>query len=310
MERRVRVFRLKAEISGEHTLSREVFESLTLKHFPWHQPKDNHLKGAGEGNYYAVCPACTNPVQILGLYRPLPQTPHPYARHTGERIPGFEFFDGDAHQSCPYIVKHKPGCRDLKANIEGLPTRILEVLLNHFDRVIYTLEQDTGVRISPNLARAMLCSYLDGKGYLYVGATIQNIPWTFAYMANAHSLYRQTIHNNEAMKDAIRKRHPVAGLTDSGELGKGTAYYRILWSFILHTITAGDTLEETMKMVLADDRQRRIYTQEIRFDHNRFERLLNTPPERARRNPGLLKVAREEFESRRDLVEHHITSET
>lgn len=75
MERRVRVFRLKAEISGEHTLSREVFESLTLKHFPWHQPKDNHLKGAGEGNYYAVCPACTNPVQILGLYSPLPQPP-------------------------------------------------------------------------------------------------------------------------------------------------------------------------------------------------------------------------------------------
>ena len=58
-------------------LTREAFEADTLSKPPFTFNYRN----------YAVCPACLNAVQILGIRTELKNTPDPYAKHTLAEIP-------------------------------------------------------------------------------------------------------------------------------------------------------------------------------------------------------------------------------
>ena len=74
-----------------------------MQRFPWRQKDKNEDKAS----YYAVCPACENPIQLIGLFKRESNTPRPYGKHTGKRIPGFPYFDPEEYEFCPYFDPNK-----------------------------------------------------------------------------------------------------------------------------------------------------------------------------------------------------------
>lgn len=285
----MKVYKLAANATTVRDIDRQTFETDTRKAEPWYQPGDD-----GKFRQFAVCPACDNPIQIIGLYKPLANTDRPYGKHTGKPVKGFVHYDAEAYEWCPYVAKRQSAGRSKKKRFGGLPRKILQILVEQFDRVIYVIEKDTGVRISPNLARKMLRTYMGEEGYLYTGATLRNIPWIFAYMSDAQSIFGQKIDGNEALKQSIVDRIPHARFDDSGKITRGEGYYQVMWSFIGHHVSIQDgELTETIRLHVWDGDRRTIHRQTICVRPQVFESLLSMPPEKARRNTVLLQIAAE-----------------
>ena len=64
------------------------------------------VDSGGVKSFYAVCPECDNPIQLIGLLRrqqdSLPR--RPYGRHIGHDVPGVAVYDEDAYLSCPFSI--------------------------------------------------------------------------------------------------------------------------------------------------------------------------------------------------------------
>ncbi|MDM9604560.1 hypothetical protein QU617_00170 [Pseudomonas guariconensis] len=66
------VYKLRIEDTESKIIDKEGFEAETFRRDPWYQPGS-----AGKLAQFAVCPACDNPVQLVGLYELLRIPRHP-----------------------------------------------------------------------------------------------------------------------------------------------------------------------------------------------------------------------------------------
>ena len=83
-------------------VSRINFENDDMKEERWHR-----IGTDGKIRNFAICSACNNPVQLIGLYEPLKVARHPYGKHTGKRIEGFPYFSPDDYLACPYYSRNR-----------------------------------------------------------------------------------------------------------------------------------------------------------------------------------------------------------
>ncbi|EPI1374170.1 hypothetical protein ACS4RM_005015, partial [Pseudomonas aeruginosa] len=165
------VYKLKPEETDERPIERERFEEETRRQEPWFSTSENGTEG-----HFAVCPACDNPVQIIGLYHLPANVARPYGRHYARSVRDLAEADEEARENCPYFKPRVHQKTERKASVNGTPLKILKILIEQFDRVIYLLRKELGVNISQNLAIRMLEQYRRERGYLYTGATLTNIP--------------------------------------------------------------------------------------------------------------------------------------
>ncbi|MGE4529885.1 MAG: hypothetical protein AB7C98_01005 [Acidithiobacillus sp.] len=294
------VYKLKPEDQGYSPLTKEHFEQDTRRQSPWYQKNT-----AGEEIHFAACPACDNPIQIIGLYRIPKNTVQPYGKHLAHSIKNLATLDTVARDNCPYFKPRPYQKSDRKTSIQGLPLKILHLLITQFDRVMYVMHKQTGIWFSRKKARQMLEQYRSERGYLYSGATLMNVPWMFAYMADSQSLFGQKIGDNRHLVEAIREKVPHAKVASDGRVqaailptGK-EAFVNINVCFIHHrTHKVGDDagIIEMMTMVVSTEIHGEIvdvYKEKVTFDHAYFQQLIDIPDERGRRQPDLLDLAKE-----------------
>lgn len=72
----MKIFKLKVGSSKIYELNKNIFELQTKQKKPYYT-----FNNSNEQIQYAVCPACDNPIQIIGLYKKLKNTDKPYGRH-------------------------------------------------------------------------------------------------------------------------------------------------------------------------------------------------------------------------------------
>lgn len=284
------VYKVKVEDTTSTKITAENFERDTLKSPPYYQAG----KAEGEPSHFAVCPACDNPIQVIGLYKKLAHTPKPYGRHHTRSVANLAEYDQESYDFCPYSnPDRKPDRAARRTQVRGLPEKILNLLVENFDSVIYMIEQSIGIKIGDGLAKRMLLSYRDEQGHMYKAATLLNIPWIFAYMANAKSITRQRVFNNPELLVKLREALPIAAIDREGKLegvlkpANDKDYLDINVSFIHHRIVQTDrTINETMKMVVFTHQGKQVITlheQLIPFATDHFLALINVPLEKAYR---------------------------
>lgn len=105
------VYKLRIEDTESKIIDKEGFEAETFRRDPWYQPGS-----AGKLAQFAVCPACDNPVQLVGLYELPPNVKNPFGKHATKSIRGIAPFDSEARNDCPYFkprqhkkTERKPG---------------------------------------------------------------------------------------------------------------------------------------------------------------------------------------------------------
>lgn len=280
-------------------ITKDNFEADTNRRPRWYRIRD------GKEMHFAVCPACDNPIQIIGLYRLPSNVERPYGRHLTHGVPDLAENDPEAREHCPYFLPrpHKKSARRKK--LEGIPLKILDLLITQFDRVLYLVRKETGITFSRKLVKNMLVKYRAEEGYLYTGATLMNVPWIFAYMADSHSLFNQRVDANEELTQAILEKVPAAAINDDGRVvsrvfpdGK-KRFFDLGICFIHHRLSKDKEdggLTETMTMVVSTAENgefKDVYRKTITFDHQHFQNLINLPDDRARRQTDLIELAHE-----------------
>lgn len=282
------VYKLRQGLCPVHAISMEQFEAETQKQFPWYQKKED------ESLQYAVCPACDNPIQLIALYRRRDGSPAPYGRHVPKSIQGIATYSQESYDTCPYA---NPGMKLKKTQLRSEKSvqgkQILQLLRQEFDRIIYLLQKMTGIIVTEKLARDMLQSFLDMRGYLYVGTNICNLPWSFCYMTTSQILAGRIIKNDSPLMNALKKDNRLTFNEKNQVVSTNKKFISLFFTFIDHKIsTKGADHVETIKFI-ASLEQEIIFENIIEVEPMHFHNLVNLPPKRAQRNEKMLKIAEE-----------------
>lgn len=296
----VDVYKLRIEHTAAKTIARDTFEEETRCREPWYQD------GSGDKrSQFAVCPACDNPIQLIGLYELPANVDKPFGRHTASGIQGLAPSNPEAREYCPYFKPRQHDRAARKERFDGTPRKILMLLIEQFDRVVYVIEKQTKVVFSSNALKGMLERYKGERGYMYTGATLRNVPWIFAYLSDATDLFAQKAVGNAELSNAILERAPEARIDENGRVsanerpGEKKPFVDLKMSFIRHRITkdieeAG--LVETMELVVSRQKNRdlvNIHQQVIKFDHDWFERLIQLPADHEHRRLDRVALAKQ-----------------
>jgi hypothetical protein len=289
-------YKLYVDDTSGKLIDKDQFEADTLRREPWYQ------SGSGEKlSQFAVCPACDNPIQLVGLYQLPENVKNPYGKHTMSGIRNIAPLDTEARDNCPYFKPRQHQKSDRKARFDGLPRKIIKLMIEQFDRVVYILEKQTQVVLSPRALRGMLERYRGEQGYLYTGATLRNVPWIFAYMSDATPLFAQKVNGNDKLTKAVLTHVPKAKIDSNGRLDTATkgAFIDLKMSFIRHRIikdSEASGLIESMVFVVSQSLKGElvdVYKDVITFESRWFERLIQMPVDHPYRRMDRVELARE-----------------
>ncbi|MDR1703894.1 MAG: hypothetical protein LBS19_04310 [Clostridiales bacterium] len=281
-------------------ITREAFESATEKKPPYYSgdPKS-------DGRQFAVCPACENPIKIIGMYKKLTLTDKPYGKHFPHTVKGLASYSQQEYEYCILRGSAKISKSSRRPESSGMPREILKLLRSQFDLVADILSKETDIRFSRSLLRHMLRTYLGEQGHRYFGATLYNLPWVFGYMSNSQKLYGQYIRKDSPLAHMIQLRCPEIILTgsDSGDYAQvsksGVSFVDLNFCFIHHRQKAtGYDLSESITFHVSrglGTPPETVYEKTIEIDPAFFPNLIHTPREIAGRKEALLALAGEEI---------------
>lgn len=294
------VYKLRIEHTAAKTITRDTFEAETRCREPWYQDSAGNKR-----SQFAVCPACDNPIQLIGLYELPANVSKPFGRHKETGIQGLAPGNPEARENCPYFNPRQHNRAERKEGFDGIPRKILMLLIEQFDRVVYIIEKQAKVEFSAKALKGMLDRYKGERGYMYTGATLRNVPWIFAYLSDATDLFAQKVVGNAELSNAILNYAPEARINEYGRVslnerpGEKKPFVDLKMSFIHHRMTKNTEeggLVETMEMVVSRPKDRdfvNIHQQVIEFDHNWFENLIQLPADHERRRLDRVALAKQ-----------------
>ncbi|WP_345853462.1 hypothetical protein [Shewanella algae] len=264
------VFKLSVIATDVHMIrTRENFKSLTDSISPWVSEVD------GNFSYYAVCPHCTNSVEIV--HWKTTNTDFPYARHYLKQVIGLGNFNFSAYEQCPYRNRNnitKPSKDNFRPEGHPVNQGILTLLIKYFDCAVFLLEHALQLRFTPECLLQMLIDFRDAHGWRYMGASMQNIPWIFTCFTLPKSLNNLRL-NNEMLKVSLLKSKPDLIFNEHGriEMVQGD-FFNPVFDFYGHTqhIRNGHLTESIIFRV--SNKYVVLHEQCIEFDPLKFIKLI------------------------------------
>lgn len=230
-------------------LTREAFEAETLNKPPFTFNYRN----------YAVCPACFNAVQILGIRRELKNTPDPYAKHTLAEIPGLDAIQDEiAYRNCPYSdPETKPkNFRNTNRTPGIISSMVIELFWTQLDRIFYILEQDLPFKLSWQAKATILKDFVGYRGWLHPEISLLNVPWMLLYCSNFHSLWKCEL-KDDALREKIKKIKGVAFDGENVNVIEHDGYAGLGFCAIHHrSYLKGTDVRETIKFIVAKNMNR------------------------------------------------------
>lgn len=241
------VFKLRVECVSHKPLTPEVYINATGKREPYFFVGED-----GIVRHYAVCPACDNPVQVVGLIECPRKDNTLYARHIPQSIPDLAAYRQSAYDNCPLAAKNRVQVdkSTRKQGLDDISRKILLTLRGNFDRAILVLQEAIGVYISLSLAEKLLRAYLGEDGHMYKYASLLNIPWMIGYMTIAQSLVGRVIFDRN-MQEAILSTVPQAAFSDNQLTKSGKDFLNVDFYFFRHVVHpqgGGESMEMVVTM--------------------------------------------------------------
>lgn len=288
-------FKLKIGVSPVFEINRENFERET-------QGRKQYIQVGkdGERRAFAVCPACDNPIQIIGLYKKIEKT-DPYGKHYCRSVENIAYHNNQAYKLCPYASNnYTPVSRDIrKDELTGFEIDIYNTAREHFDQAVYILQQDTGIYFSEPLLKDLL-SYYSCDGYMYYHATLYNIPWMILYQSHSFNLYGRLIRKDSELSLFLENDDRFV-LTDYNE-----TYYKVTttkwlqsnyWFYDHRRNVVNNEVIETIKAALSvcedgSEELHIIWETRLIINETRFINLISSKKGNNYRKEKLIQMAR------------------
>lgn len=182
-------------------ISQESYMGCTGGVAPWRRDGDTGP------SYYAVCPLCDNPIQIVGLFRRQEESRarRPYGRHHRGDVPGLCRYDEDAYLHCPYAdPNHRTDTRARRHPKDPTGRALYGLMRGEFDRVTLAWERFSGIHLGPGAARDMLRRWRDDQGWRYYDATYGNLPQMLFFAAGGQNLVKRYIVPGSPLHERLK----------------------------------------------------------------------------------------------------------
>ena len=146
----------------------------------------------GRNVYYAVCPACDNPVVLVGLYRNergMDRPRRPFGRHCGHDVPGLAEYDEEAYRTCRYADPgHRVNSWRKRRPSDPHGLALYRLMRGEFDNVALAWEMSSGIHLGLGYAEEMLRGWRANEGWRYYVASYQNLPQMLFWPAGSQKL--------------------------------------------------------------------------------------------------------------------------
>lgn len=192
------VFKTKVGSLDHIPITKENFEEATGR-----KPPYLAARGHGKESYFAVCPECDNPIQLVALYK-ADSVVNPYGRHHKGSIPDLAEYDPNGYLNCPYsnpdwsssTVRRSPGSK------QGAALRRL--MKDQFDRIVYIWNQTAPLYMSKKLAEEELRRWQANEGWRNYNASYGNLAYNLLYARQAISIIYRWIRTDSKVYEALR----------------------------------------------------------------------------------------------------------
>ena len=211
---------------------------------------------------FDFCPHCRNCVQIAGLYKK-------------QKSP-------TTYKTCPYFAPKEYDINARRSKDDTLDTFIKADFVIHFDKIVLALKNTTGIRYGNGLLRKMIDSYCYSVGWSYTGATLENIPWIFGYMAKNQNLFGQYIKKDGFLHKELKKKKYNSIFSDGEDFVKFKGFQNKR-AYLKHFYTQHNSspkngvLSENITMIVHIDNNNgdseRILEKKLTFNHDYYHNL-------------------------------------
>lgn len=203
----MKYFKLKQGLENSTYLTAENYE-IKLKELPREEQKkysENKEDNSGK-RYFAICPACDNPTQIIGLYSKSDNIKLPYAKRYN-RDTKIAKHDERAYTYCPFAShSYSVNKNSRRENFTDFEKKIYLLARDNFDIAVYIAKRETGICFSKNKIRELARSYYESEAFMYYHATPYNIPWMFLYFSEPISYYGLIIQKDSIVYKYLKTR--------------------------------------------------------------------------------------------------------
>lgn len=176
----MKIFKLHTGNEEARNLTRDNYKEAMLE-LPREERGDYSEPTKNGRRYFAVCPACDNPTQIIGLYTKSDNVKLPYAKHYN-RDSKVAKHNEQAYQFCPFAShSYAVDKKSRKKNFGDFEKNIYVLLRENFDLAVYIAKKASGIYFTRNQLKRMASEYYMAEGYMYYHATNYNIPWMLLY---------------------------------------------------------------------------------------------------------------------------------
>lgn len=181
---------------NEYELTRENFLEKTHKGYPFFQDAKKYEKP-----FFAICPACNNPIQIINLYGNQYEEEHTkkrdmHGRHFIHNIDGLPKNNKKGYNNCPF---HNPvafGIIRVRED-ETINEEIKELVENNRKKISVDIKEITGFLFKNERIDNIIAEYLNARNYCYTHTNRFNIPYSILYTNRAINLFGQRISSSE-----------------------------------------------------------------------------------------------------------------
>ena len=151
-------------------LTEENYRRETNRKAPFVQMRGGHP------SYFAVCPACGNPILICNLFKRTDgsRSANLYGRHYSASVPGVADYDETAYMFCPLSRNHSDPGNTRRTPTDKAGRELYALMRDQFDRYVYIWEKTTGLHVGRGYARELLSMWRADEGWRYYRASYFN----------------------------------------------------------------------------------------------------------------------------------------
>lgn len=235
-----------AVLNSDNTesLTEENYSEKTNKDKPYYRPEISQ-----KCPYFAICPKCGNPIQIINLYKDTMEENQTgrkglHAKHYTNSISDLAVFDNNKFQKCPLKAKVSLGYHQIrKDKVEN--ERLRNLVNNNRRKICNYIRQIINIYFNNNKINEWINEYLNKRYYEYKGADDRNLPYSILVTHQAINIFGQKIAETDLgieIRQAIKNKSKFFKLESEEnvrivEKTKSTLYPKIRLVIYGHKVT-------------------------------------------------------------------------
>ena len=127
-------------------------------------------------SYFAICPSCDNPVQLIGLYKREKTEIAPYGKHHSCSIRNLGNYDAYEVEHCPFFNGGKYS-GDTKIKECEKTNKLYKIFLKHADAIYRVFTLITGIVMTNGLLRFSAKNWFTHEKWRYYAANKVTLPF-------------------------------------------------------------------------------------------------------------------------------------